>query len=79
MRNYKPQPVITDYIREMRNLGINIIFADDTYPSIRGVLLMLAEENMHHRKALDKLQIELDQLLGGLVVVATGEMPDEKA
>ena len=79
MRNYKSQLVLAEFPKLMRGLGVPVMETDGTYDSTRGILLMLAEENKHHREAIDKLQIEVDQLRRRLIIIATGEMPDEQA
>ncbi len=79
MRNYKEERSVDDFLEKLRALGLNITYDDHIYTSYRGLFLMLAEENKHHRVAIDKLQIEVDQLRRRLIIVATGEMPDEQA
>ena len=79
MRNYKSSPNWEVFTKSMRELGVPLLNPDYAYDSLRGILLMLAEENKHHRVAIDKLQIEVDQLRRRLIIVATGEMPNEQA
>jgi len=62
VRNYKPQLELEEFPEKMRELGVAVLPTDNNYCAIRGILLMLAEENKHHRKAIDKLQIEVDEL-----------------
>ena len=80
MRNYKPQLILAEYAEKMRALAVFVLPTEGVYDSMRGVLLMLAEENKHHREAIDKLQIEVDQLRRRITrVPTTRKVPDEKA